>query len=339
MLLYGFGSKRPVLSAFMTYLMEADSEAAVVEVLGYSPHFTMKEVRQGVLVSSNFNLEQQQRRRRRLIDWLIWFSFSSWVIQLLVQVSQASGLFTEEEGMNVSGSKKSISTLAKRIIGQLRKSDRVIMLFVNNIEGQNLRNDDCQGLIAKLAELPNVYLVATADNAFVTPLLWNQKVSSQLNFHYYHVPTYCSYEDELMYQDDIAFQENDGRRLQAASVVLSSLTQTARTVFRQLAEYQLSDHPGGKLSPKFENQTLFLSLLLSFTDSSLVRYAGLPFSALFTVCREQLILSNEITLRSHLEEFIDHDLVCLNDASHENLSLYKIPLRTGDIERLRELCI
>merc|ERR1739848_66005 len=105
----------------------------------------MKEVRQGVLVSSNFNLEQQQRRRRRLIDWLIWFSFSSWVIQLLVQVSQASGLFTEEEGMNVSGSKKSISTLAKRIIGQLRKSDRVIMLFVNNIEGQNLRNDDCQG--------------------------------------------------------------------------------------------------------------------------------------------------------------------------------------------------
>mmetsp|Transcript_145 Transcript_145/g.280 ORF Transcript_145/g.280 Transcript_145/m.280 type:complete len:318 (-) Transcript_145:88-1041(-) len=272
LLLYGFGSKRPVLSAFMTYLMEADSEAAVVEVLGYSPHFTMKE--------------------------------------LLVQVSQASGLFTEEEGMNVSGSKKSISTLAKRIIGQLRKSDRVIMLFVNNIEGQNLRNDDCQGLIAKLAELPNVYLVATADNAFVTPLLWNQKVSSQLNFHYYHVPTYCSYEDELMYQDDIAFQENDGRRLQAASVVLSSLTQTARTVFRQLAEYQLSDHPG-----------------------------GLPFSALFTVCREQLILSNEITLRSHLEEFIDHDLVCLNDASHENLSLYKIPLRTGDIERLRELCI
>ena len=142
-----------------------------------------------------------------------------------------------------------------------------------------------------------------------------------------------------MYQDDIAFQENDGRRLQAASVVLSSLTQTARTVFRQLAEYQLSDHPGGKLSPKFENQSLFLSLLLSFTDSSLVRYAGLPFSALFTVCREQLILSNEITLRSHLEEFIDHDLVCLNDASHENLSLYKIPLRTGDIERLRELCI
>ena len=108
-----------------------------------------------------------------------------------------------------------------------------------------------------------------------------------------------------MYQDDIAFEENDGRRLQAASVVLSSLTETARTVFRQLAEFQLSDHP-----------------------------AGLPFSALFTVCREQLILSNEITLRSHLEEFIDHDLCCMNDSNSESAGLYKIPLRTNDIQSL-----
>jgi origin recognition complex subunit 2 len=82
------------------------------------------------------------------------------------------------------------------------------------------------------------------------------------------------------------------------------LTQTARTVFRQLVEFQLSDHPG-----------------------------GLPFSALFTVCREQLILSNEITLRSHLEEFIDHDLCCMNDSS-ESVGLYKIPLRTNDIQSL-----
>jgi origin recognition complex subunit 2 len=165
-----------------------------------------------------------------------------------------------------------------------------------------LRSDDCQRLLARLASLPNTYVVATCDNASVAPLLWDQKCAAQFNFHYFHVPTYCCYEDELMYQDDIAFEENDGRRLQAASVVLSSLTQTARTVFRQLAEFQLSDHPG-----------------------------GLPFSALFTVCREQLILSNEITLRSHLEEFIDHDLCCMNDSS-ESVGLYKIPLRTNDIQ-------
>ena len=272
-LLYGFGSKRPVLSAFMTYLMEEDAEAAVVEVLGYSPHFTVRE--------------------------------------LLVQVSHASGLSSEEFFLgNVSTSKKSVSMLAKRVLGDLETSDKTIFLFVNNIEGQNLRSDDCQDVLARLARLPNLHLVATADNAFVTPLLWDQKASADLNFHFFHVPTYCSYDDELMYQDDIAFEENDGRRLQAASVVLSSLTQTARSVFKELAENQLGDCP-----------------------------SGMAFGNLFTVCREQLILSNEITLRSHLEEFIDHDLVVLAETNEGgNRSLYKIPLRKADIDRLVDSC-
>ena len=44
MLLYGFGSKRTLLTAFMQHLLSVDGEAAAVEVLGYSPHFTVKEV-------------------------------------------------------------------------------------------------------------------------------------------------------------------------------------------------------------------------------------------------------------------------------------------------------
>ena len=100
--------------------------------------------------------------------------------------------------MNISGSKKSITMLAKRIIGQLEKSDRTVILIVNNIEGQNLRSDDCQRLLARLAALPNTFLVATADNASVAPMLWDQKCAAQFNFHYFHVPTYCCYEEELV---------------------------------------------------------------------------------------------------------------------------------------------
>jgi len=262
LLLYGFGSKRPLLSAFAKFLMEVDSEAAVVEVLGYSPHFSLKE--------------------------------------LLVQISVAAGLSSEEDSVNVTGSRKSVSALAKKVLGDLRKSqgERTVVLLVSNIEGANLRGEDCQNVLARLAALPNVHLVATGDNVSVLPLLWDQKQSAQFNFHYSHVPTYCSYEDELMYQDDIAFEENDGRRLQAASVVLSSLTQTARAVFHQLAEAQLSDHP-----------------------------TGLAFGSLFTACRERLILSNEITLRSHLEEFIDHDIVAMSDDG-----LYKCTLSSASLD-------
>ena len=85
-LLYGFGSKRPVLSAFMTYLMEEDAEAAVVEVLGYSPHFTVRE--------------------------------------LLVQVSHASGLSSEEFSLgNVSTSKKSVRRSSASLTDPRRNRD------------------------------------------------------------------------------------------------------------------------------------------------------------------------------------------------------------------------
>jgi hypothetical protein len=50
-----------------------------------------------------------------------------------VQISQACGFSNEEESMNISGSKKSIAMLAKRIIGQLEKSDRTVIILVHNI--------------------------------------------------------------------------------------------------------------------------------------------------------------------------------------------------------------
>ena len=289
LLLYGFGSKRPVLSAFMKYLMEADEEAAVVEVLGYSPHFTAKE--------------------------------------LLVQLSQASGLTSEEEALNVTGSKKSVASLARKVVGHLESSNRTVFVFLNNIEGQNLRTDDCQELIARIASLKSVHLVATVDNASVAPLLWDQKTADRLNLHYHHVPTYCSYEDELMYQNDIAFEENDGRRLQAASVVLSSLTQTARAVFRELGESQIAEGGGDHARSDGDG------------GEGSASGTGMAFAELFASCREQLILSNEITLRSHLEEFLDHDLVCLSEIPDTRTALYKIPLRVADIERLMDLCL
>ena len=85
---------------------------------------------------------------------------------------------------------------------------------------------------------------------------------------------------------------------------------------------------------------------------------GLPFQVLYTMCREQLLLSNEVTLRSHLGEFMDHDLVRLNQGKPANFasmeeslidacthflsllesnqegmqSLYSIPLRPSDVQ-------
>ena len=64
---------------------------------------------------------------------------------------------------------------------------------------------------------------------------------------------------------------------------------------------------------------------------------GLSFASLYSLCREQLILSNEITLRSHLDEFSDHDLVRVNQdaaAMAEGQTHYVVPLRKADMQKL-----
>jgi len=37
--------------------------------------------------------------------------------------------------------------------------------------------------------------------------------------------------------------------------------------------------------------------------------AGLAFHRLYTACREQFLVSSELTLRAHLTEFKDHELL------------------------------
>jgi origin recognition complex subunit 2 len=64
-------------------------------------------------------------------------------------------------------------------------------------------------------------------------------------------------------------------------VVLSSVSHTAREVFRLVADAQLD--PGGD--------------------------RGAPFGALFRRCRDRFLVSNEMLLKSFLQEFKDHDLV------------------------------
>ena len=108
---------------------------------------------------------------------------------------------------------------------------------------------------------------------------------------------------------------------------LSSLTQTARAVFRELGESQIAEGGGDHARSDGDG------------GEGSASGTGMAFAELFASCREQLILSNEITLRSHLEEFLDHDLVCLSESPDTRTALYKIPLRVADIERLMDLCL
>lgn len=63
--------------------------------------------------------------------------------------------------------------------------------------------------------------------------------------------------------------------------------------------------------------------------------AGLPLNRLYTACREQFLVSSEVTLRAHLTEFKDHELLKFRRGVDGQDCLY-IPLPNEALTKLLE---
>lgn len=62
-------------------------------------------------------------------------------------------------------------------------------------------------------------------------------------------------------------------------------------------------------------------------------FSGMPINNLYTTCREQFLVSSQVTLNSHLTEFKDHELVKMRRHSDGQDCLH-IPLAIEAIEKL-----
>ena len=102
--------------------------------------------------------------------------------------------------------------------------------------------------------------------------VWDKKmVHTQFNWCWYHVPTFAPYKVEGMFFPLILAHGSTAQSAKTAAIVLQSLTPNAQSVFRVLAEYQLShpDEEGKKLSVLLRNFVVnfsfyIFSLLFSF---------------------------------------------------------------------------
>lgn len=63
--------------------------------------------------------------------------------------------------------------------------------------------------------------------------------------------------------------------------------------------------------------------------------AGLPLNRLYTACREQFLVSSEVTLRAHLTEFKDHELVKFRRGVDGQDCIY-VPLPIDALTKLLE---
>ena len=94
-------------------------------------------------------------------------------------------------------------------------------------------------------------------------------------------------------------------------MVLSSLSNNAREVFRCIADAQLDA----------ENAS-----------------GGITFQTLFNVCKERFLASNENILKAFLTEFKDHDILQTKRDGSTAADVLHIPLDDTSLRTLLSLC-
>ncbi|KAI8462573.1 MAG: origin recognition complex subunit 2-domain-containing protein [Monoraphidium minutum] len=157
---------------------------------------------------------------------------------------------------------------------------RRLYVLIHNIDGPGLRAPEEQLWLGRLAQCPNVHLVASVDHVNAA-LLWEPRAAARFRWLWVEAPTYAAYEDETRDTPPLLTGCLQSSSKRGAATVLGTLVSAARAVFRVLAERQLGDPGGG----------------------------GAGLALLYRMCRERFILNSEQALRSHLVEFRDHELV------------------------------
>lgn len=168
---------------------------------------------------------------------------------------------------------------SETILQRIAKAQAKLYIVLHNIEGSALRSSEAQGLLAELSALPNISLVASMDHVN-TPLLWDKQMAARFDWLYFDVTNYAPYYLETANVPSLLVGRREESTMQGAAIVLRTLVPNARRIFSIIAEQQIQDQE-----------------------------QGLSFQRLFKTCREQFLVSSEMTLRSHLTEFKDHQLV------------------------------
>ncbi|XP_054282561.1 origin recognition complex subunit 2 [Macrosteles quadrilineatus] len=157
-----------------------------------------------------------------------------------------------------------------------------VFLVIHNIDAEPLRCDKTQQLLAHLASLPRVHLIASIDH-INCPLLWDQAKLSAFNFVWEDTTSFLPYQEETSYETSLMVHNSGSLALSSLLNVYRSLTHNSRGVFRIILQKHL--------------------------DENNAKYNGMAFSELYGRCREEMLVTSDLALRTMLTEFLDHQMV------------------------------
>ncbi|XP_019459032.1 PREDICTED: origin of replication complex subunit 2 [Lupinus angustifolius] len=273
LLMYGFGSKKAMIEDFASTAL---TEYSVLVINGYLHTINLKQV---LIAIAEILLDQVKTRRK----------------------VSSRDLPKSQQPLN----SQSIEDLLTFLDEVETEDNCFVCVIIHNIDGPGLRDSETQNYLARLAACTHICVVASVDHVNA-PLFWDKhNVHTQFKWCWYHVPTFAPYKVEGTFYPPILAHGGANQSVKTATIVLQSLTPNAQSVFKVLAEHQLS-HPDE---------------------------GGMETNDLYSVCREHFLVSSQVTLNSHLTEFKDHELVKIKRHSDGQDCLY-IPLAADALRKV-----
>lgn len=211
-----------------------------------------------------------------------------------------------------------------------------ITVMINSVDAPPLRRSVHQSLLARLAHIPSIRLLVTADTPNF-PLLWDVSLREQFNFVYHDCTTFEPFTEEVNVVDEVnSLLGRKTRRVggkDGIGFVLKSLPENTRKLYRLIlteiltliGEQQgLSDEEEGEPGAARRNQ------IMGEEDKAFVSWRVMYIKAM-----EEFISSSEMMFRTQLKEFIDHQMV-ISKTDASGLETLGVPLSREEMEAVLE---
>jgi origin recognition complex subunit 2 len=196
---------------------------------------------------------------------------------------------------------------------QSRSDQRPVTVLINSIDAPPLRRAAHQALLARLAAIPSINLLATADTPNFS-VMWDISVRDQFNFVFHDCTTFAPYDAEWNVVDEVHdLLGRKGRRIggkEGVAFVLKSLPENARNLYRVLLTELLSLADGGAgQGGSDEEDNNEVSRREGGAGAGASEDLTIEFRTLYQKAAEEFIASSEMMFRTLLKEFHDHQMI------------------------------
>lgn len=186
-----------------------------------------------------------------------------------------------------------------------REQSPHLFILINSIDASALTSPRVIQMFESLSSAPQIHIVATV-NHINAPLLYDLNRASTMRWIWVEATTYEPYVLELSSE---SLKSSAANTLSSLEHVFASLTSNAKKVFLIIANYTL-EH---------------------CNSSSAANFRGMAFQDCYRICRESFVVNSDLTLRTQLTEFVDHDMVRIKKG-HDGVEYLVIPLALETLE-------